>query len=81
MDKRPDPQIAETSSRSDDDLSYVEAVRQWGAEKHGGEIKAGSELERWIIWALQQADRIDPLVDSPPSILDEKDEPDFSIFR
>ena len=29
---------------------YIEAVRQWGAERRGGEIKAGSELERWITW-------------------------------
>lgn len=32
-------------------------------------IEAGSELEKWLDWAEQQADRVDPLVQSPPSIL------------
>ncbi len=32
----------------------------------------GSDLDLWLIWASEQADRIDPLVDSPPSIIDEK---------
>jgi len=30
--------------------------------------------EQWVEWARQQADRLDPLVESPPSILDRKDE-------
>lgn len=34
----------------------------------GPESKAG----RWMEWALQQADRLDPLADSPASILDRK---------
>jgi hypothetical protein len=33
-------------------------------------IESGSELEKWLDWAEQQADRLDPLVLSPPSILD-----------
>lgn len=33
-------------------------------------IEVGSELEKWLDWAEQQADRLDPLVQSPPSILD-----------
>ena len=32
-----------------------------------------SDLEKWFKWAEQQADRLDPLVKSPPSILDEKE--------
>ncbi len=39
-------------------------------EKERQPIEAGSELERWLDWAEQQADRLDPLVQSPPSILD-----------
>jgi hypothetical protein len=31
-----------------------------------------SELAHWIAWATAQADRLDPLVETPPSILDEK---------
>jgi hypothetical protein len=40
--------------------------------KHGGgeSIKANSELEAWLKWGEQQADRLDPLTDSPPSVLD-----------
>lgn len=30
------------------------------------------DLEEWISWATQQADRLDPLVPSPPSVLDER---------
>lgn len=33
-------------------------------------IESGSELEKWLDWAEQQADRLDPLVQSPPSVLD-----------
>lgn len=49
---------------------YVEVVRQQ-ALGNGG-IEEGSDLERWIAWARQQADRLDPLTPSPPSILDEE---------
>lgn len=37
-------------------------------------IEAGSELEKWLDWAEEQADRVDPLVQSPPSILDRANE-------
>lgn len=37
-------------------------------------IEAGSELDKWLDWAEQQADRLDPLVLSPPSILDRTNE-------
>ncbi len=30
------------------------------------------ELAEWIAWATSQADRLDPLAKSPPSILDGK---------
>jgi hypothetical protein len=36
----------------------------------GSEID--TDLARWIEWALAQADRLDPLKPTPPSILDEK---------
>ncbi len=37
-------------------------------------IEVGSKLEKWLDWAEQQADRLDPLVQSPPSILDRANE-------
>lgn len=52
----------------------IEAVRT----KHeaNGPIDAKSEIGRWIEWAVQQADRLDPLCPTPPSILDEHFEED-----
>jgi hypothetical protein len=53
--------------------AYIEAVRQDAIRRHGAVDPAG-ETDRWITWATAQADRLDPLVESPPSILDEWDE-------
>lgn len=51
--------------------AYVETVRNLCLKKHG-RIDAGSEMDQWIKWAMDQADRYDPLVKSPPSVLDEQ---------
>ncbi len=48
----------------------IEAVR--AAHTAEGPVEPGSELAKWIEWAHQQADRLDPLCPSPPSILDEE---------
>lgn len=50
---------------------YVEAVRA-SAIRNGADVSTDIELGRWIAWATAHADRLDPLVKSPPSILDEK---------
>jgi hypothetical protein len=50
-------------------LALVECRR-----KQGKELGPDTALGRWTIWALQQADRIDPLTESPSSILDRKRE-------
>jgi len=56
--------------KSRDIRDFLEAVKQNYA--HAGlEIAAGSEAAEWLAWVKQQADRFDPLVKSPPSILDE----------
>jgi len=34
--------------------------------------RVGTALGKWVTWALQQADRIDPVVENPPPILDRK---------
>jgi hypothetical protein len=44
---------------------YVAAVRAKAIEKKI-EITPGGEIDRWITWANQQADRLDPLVETPP---------------
>jgi hypothetical protein len=46
--------------------AYVEAVRQSAVERQGA-LEAGGDLDRWLVWAMQQADRIDPL-SMPPEI-------------
>ncbi len=48
---------------------YIQGVKEDAVRKNGG-IEPGSELDKWLTWANQQADRLDPLVESPPSILD-----------
>jgi hypothetical protein len=50
-------------------LALVECRR-----KQEKELGPHTALGRWTIWALQQADRIDPLAESPFSILDRKRE-------
>lgn len=47
----------------------IEAVR--AAHSAGGPIDPGSKIAEWLEWAARQADRLDPLQVSPPSILDE----------
>ena len=48
---------------------YVEAVRNMALWKFGS-IDPGSKLDEWITWASRQANRLDPLIMSFPSILD-----------
>lgn len=45
-------------------------------KEQGTEFGPDTALGKWMTWALQQADRIDPLIASPPSILDRKRELD-----
>ena len=48
---------------------YIEANRQ----KHMaacGQAQPSGEFAEWLHWATGQADRLDPLTESPPSILD-----------
>ena len=60
-------------------VSYVRQVH----EGNGTEIDADSDLGQYLAWAQQQADRLDPTVNSPKSILDEviPDEPSYPSHR
>lgn len=58
--------------------AYMELVKK-AVKMAGTKIHPKSEIGRWETWAKQQADRLDPLVKSPPSILD--DEPDTLPWR
>ena len=63
-------QHAKDWKRSRDLRDYIDAKRK----KHwadGGTIEPGEKFALWLEWAVQQADRLDPLVKSPPSVLDE----------
>jgi len=49
---------------------YIQAVAEL-AGKMRGPIELGSDMAKWVSWANLQADRLDPLLPSPPSVLDE----------
>lgn len=62
---------AKNWERSREIEKYIRArMEQYRAEH--GEIEEDSELGRWVQWAEDQAARINPLVQSPQSILDEE---------
>jgi hypothetical protein len=41
-------------------------------EKQGHKLAPNISLGKWALWAMDQADRLDPLTQSPPSVLDRK---------
>ncbi len=57
--------------RAEQIRSFISAARE-AAVKSGQSIEPGSPFGEWILWAERQADRLDPLKESPPSIIDEK---------
>jgi len=60
-----------TRLRAEQIRSFISAARE-AAVKNGESIEPGSPFGEWIIWAERQADRLDPLKESPPSIIDQK---------
>lgn len=48
------------------------AAARGAAVADGQPVEAGTPFGDWLAWAAQQADRIDPLKQSPPSIIDSK---------
>jgi len=48
---------------------YIDAAEKTFVQRHGP-VDPASEFGQWLVWASQQADRMDPLMPSPPSILD-----------
>jgi len=67
--KRVQDLISEAQSWKQSQLirEYIEAVRAKAIEKTG-EVPLGSELDRWISWANQLAERLDPLIESSSAI-------------
>jgi len=73
--RRPEPlcQEAENWEKAKVIRKYVLEVME--LKKQQGEVLGpDTPLGIWVAWALQQADRFDPLTKSPPSILDRKKE-------
>jgi hypothetical protein len=56
-------------SRAEQIRAFISAVRDAGVQ-NDQPVEAGSVLGDWTIWAQRQADRLDPLKESPPSITD-----------
>jgi len=62
-------QAAAQWRRAEQLRSFIAAARAVAVQK-GERVDAGSGFGDWIIWAERQADRMDPLKESPPSIID-----------
>ena len=60
-------------TRAEQIRSFVSAARN-AAVQNGESVEAGSPFGDWVIWAERQADRLDPLKESSPSIIDRKSE-------
>ena len=56
-------------SRAEQVRSFVSAART-AAIQSGQSVEPGTRFGDWIIWAEQQADRLDPLKESPVSLID-----------
>jgi hypothetical protein len=69
---------AKAWSRAQEIRAYIDAVERGCAGQQELEMRRS-----WITWARQQADRMDPLMVSPPSILDvpEQDYRPFEIWQ
>lgn len=66
-------QAAENWTKAKQIREYVLAVID-AKKASGEELGPDTPWGIWTVWALQQADRLDPLAKSPPSILDRKKE-------
>jgi hypothetical protein len=66
---------AENHQKSMQIRDFVAAVEK--EHRNGNAVYVNAdEYESWVTWARNQADRLDPLADSPPSILDHAVETD-----
>jgi hypothetical protein len=59
--------------RAEQIRSFVSVARDM-AVQNDQSVAPGSPFGDWVLWAERQADRIDPLRESPPSIIDRKAE-------
>jgi hypothetical protein len=66
-------QAAARWSRAEQIRSFISAARDV-AIQNGQPVETGPRFGDWIFWAERQADRMDPLKESPPSIIDRTSE-------
>ncbi len=66
-------QAAENWTKAKKVREYILAVIEL-RKASGEELGPDTPIGIWTMWALLQADRLDPLVKSPPSVLDRKKE-------
>jgi len=66
---------AENHQKSMQIRDFVAAVEKEHRKGNAVYVNA-DEYEKWVKWASDQADCLDPITDSPPSILDQADETD-----
>jgi hypothetical protein len=59
--------------RAEQVRSFLAAARD-SAERNGQSVASGTAFGDWLEWAEQQADRVDPLRESPASIIDRRRE-------
>src|ERR1017187_10929103 len=57
-------------------IRHLVAAATEAATPEGHSIDPGTAFGDWLVWALQQADRVDPLRESPASIIDTKPPPE-----
>ena len=70
---------AEQWRKSQELRQFIEAVRSAGNSR-SDRVPQGADLQHWLEWASAHADRMDPLVTSPASILDHKTRWERSYF-
>jgi hypothetical protein len=66
-------------SRAEQIRSFICAARE-AAIHNGQAVEQGSPFGDWVTWAEQQADRLDPLKESPPSIIDQKPRTEYAGY-
>lgn len=68
-------------SRAQQIRSFISAARD-SAVRNAQPIQPGTPFGDWVVWAERQADRLDPLTESPGSIIDRKrqEEPSYSGY-
>ena len=64
-------QYVEAWKQAEDVRAFIAAVEE-RISRTGKVVVAGSEVDQWIAQARRRADWLDPLIEGPPSVLDEK---------